>query len=306
MIGNIYYRTSYDGLDVFRVFGEFQDKLYCMREYDSIYESVKVNKDYFNSGFNFIPPIGKMIFLILEVQNYKDVAVVFLKKDGNNMKAEAVCRQNIIDIYSRLYASDVYDCRLGMSLCRNTSINDDIFKTMFVADKIIEAHTVSIYLDDRISNIVKMVPQLKFNVMLKRIKKNIEDNRKIKDLPPPKGLCESIFKLMINTGFDDDYYNSLDIITLPISLRKSYEKRTLGVLEQRILEDKIEKHLLNNVIVKYSKDIEFDKIKKKYLLVTDRYRDLYVVLFDESFPILPEYANNHLDILRKFNIVKKL
>ena len=305
IIGNIYYRNSYDGLDVFRVFGEVRDTLYCRREYDTIQETVTVKRNYFNSGFKLLSPIGKMIFMILDMpENTKDVAIVFLRKNRlGDFSPEAICRQNIIDMYSSMYEGDIYNSRLGMSLCKETAINDDMYKVMLMANGISSAHTVSTYLDDRISNIVKMVPQLKFNVMLKRIKKTIEDKRKTKHLPPPKGLCESIFKLMINTGFDDDYYRSLGILTVPISLRKSYENRTLEVLDLKIIENMISKHLVNNMIVKYTKDVEFDKIKKDYILVADRYRDIYIVVYDKSYPMLPDYAGNHLDILRKFRVV---
>lgn len=304
IVGNIYYKNNYDGLDVFRVFGEFNGTLYCRREYDTIQESVKVNTDYFNRGFKLIPPCGKMLFMILDLPDKsKDVAIVFLKKNGNDFRTEAVCRQNIVDMYSSMYARDYYDYRLGMSLCRENSISEDMYRAMFNVDGISTCYSVSTYMDDKLGFIVNMVPQIEFSFMLRKIKTAIEYQRKARHLPPPKGLCSSLLNLIVNTGFDDDYYRALQIIPLPISLRKSYEKRTLGVLEQRILEDIIGKHVVNNQLVRYSKDVNFDMISKDYLLLADRHRDLYILVFDDIYPVLPEYANNHLDILRRFHMV---
>lgn len=306
MIGNIYYRKNLCGLDVFRVYGEIKrDTLFCKRYYDDAIETYKLNYKYFNSNFNKFSPVGKLAFFVLKNNGIKDIAIAFMRKEDMNSDhiPYAVCRQNMVDHYDLMAKGDPMECKLGCAMSKDTAPNMAVYKSLFSADEVVSCFTVSTYLDDRLSELVSMAPQLELCFILDQLKEYLTKKYERMGYSAPKGLYKTPLQLMMGTDFEAEYYRALKIIPMPISLRIAYKAHELGTLELTILKDITGKIITNNKLVKYSKDIDFSKVTRDYLLLVDINRNLYIVLFDEIYTALPEYAGNHLDILRKFKVV---
>lgn len=281
-LGDKFYRHSEDeSIQVLRVIKIKNTDLFVLED-EKTKERFKANTLALKEDYTKLKPDGFLCFTIAELQEgLKDVIVALYKRkdleDGLNIPY-AVCRQNIYDLHSSQIIREGYNENIqyiGMSMSKDTVPEGVNFEIILACNGISDKYDVSVYMNDKLEDILAMIKVKKFDIVLETLSNNMSSVNVV-------GSCKTLKDLLEQNKFMFDFHSAFNIheITVPIeTIGDTYEL----IPEQRImLEDMLKVEMFKTYVLEYDKEINFSKIERDYVLVSDYYNKLYVIAYDKG------------------------
>lgn len=280
----------------------------------------KINKSVLDDNYILLEPDGYILFSIVSLQDgIRDVIVsMFRNKDMDNAIPYCVCRQNVINAYSsmiRFQDRDSFTAKdVGMCMSID-SIPDDVdYNIMTACNGIEHASMVAIYLDDTLDIILSCLKLSKFDNVLESL---FQDSLKLlsdydrfarNEDPISKGYCRTLKTLLENNDFMYDFRRAFNITKVDIDLKGNVtEDNKLSDSAKDKLQRIYNKYILDELVIKFDKDIDIDSIVHNMIMICDINDDIYIIQFTEGKEYIEEQirSNNKMSPTEKLEAVFK-
>lgn len=282
-IGDKFYKSNGDEYSVIRVVRMKNTETCVIKDEENKLYSIK--KKTLMDDYKRIKPDGYITFTVVKVGDGKDV-IVSLNRTREIEKGVdipyAVCRQNIYDVFTNNLLKEGPQSTteakyVGVSVSVETIPADVPFQITLACDGVDYARMVSVYLDDKLEDILRFVKPDRFDTALRYLKENSVNSGFV-------GYCDSLKDLLFNNQFMIDFYSAFNILQVPCTI--IYDDSVNGVDVQMNIEqamwvsDIMRKTMVNPILIKYSKEIRVDLIQRDYTLISDSLGDIYIMVYD--------------------------
>jgi|GEM_PF-2811717 len=290
MIGQIYYKFLGDELHKLRItkYVKSSNKYHCK---DNKGEILKLSeqdlKDY---EYILLRPNGYLTIssVILE-QNLHDVIVGFHKTEdiekGDNVPY-AICRQSVMDIYANLTNRNIDNFTyVGVAVDKDSCPEDVDYKMMIACNAVDKSELVAYYIGDDIKELLSWTKLSYYDSVLDYMY-NIANKTKF------KGYCNTVYDLIDQNQFIHNIYRAFNIKPVDLEFTMSDDQDELynGNPLIPLVENIVKTHISSVQIMKYGYDIDFNQIKRSYLLIADLKGSIYLLIYDEGDYYNPGYA----------------
>lgn len=302
-VGDKYYKVlEDDSVDIFRVTKVIQDKIRVTRGINN----KKVTLDYFKD-YTKINPDGFIFFNVVnmgptEVEG-QDVLITLNRKEDikkHNGVPYMACRQNIFDLYSNP-TNNTNNTILGMSMTVDTVPEGSKYEDILACYGIEYYEKVAIYLEDSLDDILSLVHDpSRFNKVLWKIYNGMKDSEFT-------GLSKDLKELVNTTHFEFDFKRSFNIHQVDFRVSINIADNSLYHTTKCHIEDIIKEEIVDSYVLPYDKEINLSAIERKYILVSDMYKDLYVIAYDSGEYVNRPYEdmNDKTEVIELIRRIKK-
>lgn len=281
-VGDKFYKydEKEDKTEIVRIIKQKNENTFTCIDQDTK-EKKKKTRQELENDFIKVKSHGQLVFSIVELElGFKDVVVALYTRedmDKGELLPFAVCRQNIVDIFTMNinHKKDTYFT--GLSLNKNNSPEGFNFEMMIACNRIIESNIVSCYLDDELDFLLSLINHSKYDTTLLSLSTITNKN--------VMGHCDSLTQLLKENDFHYDFLRAFNIH------RFDFEIETIDgielIAEQRIfLEDFLKCEMFKTYVIKYDDSINLKKIKRTNIKVYDSKGNIYIIAYDKG-----EYIN---------------
>lgn len=290
MIGQIYYKFLGDELHKLRItkYVKSSNKYHCK---DNKGEVLKLSeedlKDY---DYILLKPNGYLTIssVILEL-NLHDIIVGFHKMDeiekGDNTPY-ACCRQSVADIYANITNRSIEDFEyVGVAIDKDTCPEDIDYRMMLACNAIDKSEIVAYYIGDDIKELLSWTKLSYYDSVLDYMYQIVNKTKF-------KGYCKTVYELLDLNQFIHNVYRAFNIkpVNLEFTMTEDQDDLYDGNPLIPMVENIIKAHISSVQIMKYGYDIDFNQIKRSYLLIADLKGNIYVLIYDEGDYYNPGYA----------------
>ena len=276
-------------------------------------EQRKVSFEELNKNYVRLKPDGFITFGIANLYgDLKDVMVLVNRSEDTQKGSGlpySVCRQCVIDLFAKQLSPDNVDYT-GISISQDTCPADVQFENYLACESVDKSETISFYIGDKLNNILAILKYTKdydqtlldlhdsHCMYLANNNKFIADTYKRK--PEVDGYCSDLNSLLRLNNFDYDLQMAFGIIPLDmdfentqnsIAIKDSVGNYALTTEASKILSSILLVTIDKSLVVKYDKDIDLNAIKRRFCLVSDKNRDVYLVAYTISGKFHPEISN---------------
>lgn len=277
--------------------GEDYPEIIRICKVDEVKKTIQVLDSKFNKKkitledidkYRQLNPDGIISISIVKNGNISDVIVSLGRFNNNEHDGNlpyAVCRQLIYDVFSNLARKTEGVVYAGMSISQETCPANINFKDSLLCDKLIDNRSLSVYLDDTLDDILRLISTKKYDSILR----NLYELSKSTDLgtfePGTIGLgfCSSFRELLEKNNFMYDFRRAFKIIDVPHPIVE--EDEALSIQNVIYLENELKFNIMETYLIKYTKEIDLRTIKRNYMLVSssaENNKSIYIVAFDKS------------------------
>lgn len=255
-------------------------------------------------------PDGYITFNIVTIgNNLKDVMVLINKKkdiESGIGLPYAVCRQCVVDLFAKQLSPDNVDY-VGISISQDSCPADVNFENYLACESVNKSECLSFYIGDKLDNILSVLKNEKeYDQVLVELNEShcmylANNNSFIADMYKNKdevdGYCKSLRQLLNINNFYYDLNIAFGIIPLDLPFENSIDSvavkdvsgnYTLNTMARSILSSILMVSIDKSLIVKFGKDIDLSAIKRRYCLVSDRDKDVYLVAYTISGKFHPD------------------
>lgn len=227
-----------------------------------------------------LKPDAYITFSIVTLeQNMKDIIVSMHRRkdiDDGIQTPYAACRQSILDLFAnQIIKDDRY--YIGCSMSKDTCPPDVEYEIILSCNSINKMYMVSAYIDDSLEDWLKVIPVSKFDEVLRNINGKIDNVH---------GYSETLKDLLETNCFMYDFHKGFNIDTVPFEVKYNEVTLELDSNQTTYLEDLYKNEMFKTYVIKFTKEISLDKIKRYYVLISDSNKDLYIIAYDRG-----EYLN---------------
>lgn len=262
------------------------DNSIIFKDEEGLKSTIKI-KD-LSDKYVMITPDAFVNFIIAEEElngvKFTDLYVCVNKTpdtiDGN-MRPSLIMRQNYFSKFKNVNLSAL-DSVIYVGECA-TIINStpQELEEMLTFDRIRKSYSVSIYLDDKLSDILDCVPnKFKKDVVstLAEIKTPLASN--------VEGVTSSLEEFMVDNNFMDNFRAIFNILSIdfPIVLGdESYNSDgdiVLNDKQKKRFEDTLRRYITDIKVIKYDKDIDVSQIVSvQHSVVCDSNDDIFIIAY---------------------------
>lgn len=255
----------------------------------NIGERVKIKIGTLTEEYQKLSPDGYISFNIASIgKGLRDVAAIITRTKDINQGAQlpfGICRQCVSDLFAKQLTPDHVDY-VGISISQETCPADVKFENYLACDGIEVNETVAYYIGDKLPDILKILKYTKeydqalvdlFDshcMYLANNNKFIAESYKIKS--DVDGYCKSLNQLLEMNNFEYDLLRAFDIIPTDLD-KENFSEGTLSPVAAEVLSGLLTMTIDKSIVLKYDKDIDLSKIKRRYCLVSDKDSNVYVV-----------------------------
>lgn len=251
----------------------------------------KTTKSTIEECYIKLRPNGFLTFSVVDVSN-GNTDIMATISTYNDIKAGikepyAVCRQCALDLFAKQLNPDNMDY-VGISVSRDTCPADVDFSNFFACNGILYSETMSYYIGDTLESCLDIIkkPRRFSDVLEENFNKHCmylaNGNKFIaqtyKDKEEVDGYCKSLPKLLELNNFGYDVYSAFGIISTDLT-SDDFSEQTLSGLAMEVLGSLLRVEIGKSLVVPYDRDIDFNKIKRRYCLVSDVDNNIYVVAY---------------------------
>ena len=208
----------------------------------------------------------------------------------------AICRQSITNLFYNIAVKDESEMRSGMSLNQmNCPAGFDI-GLMVAANKIIKSDFINFYLDEKVEDVLKLIPITKYNSILANLYSRhvkASNNPALTFKKEDKGWCKDLLTLLDMNGFQNDVNEMLNITDIEFDISDFIVKKPMpwsgeGEMEYDCANDELlawlsyctKKNIVDAPIIEYGYDIDLDSenfLNSDHFLLRDKTNKVYVV-----------------------------
>lgn len=272
------YNEGCDEPEVIRIRNIDYDKG-IVKYFDSNNKKNKMSYDDLTNKFKMLAPDGLISFSIVQVDKNPDVIVAlkaFPKKEEDFKKMNdlpyAICRQMVADFFTNNFDPD--DIILGVSVTQDTCPANIDFNLMLACTALYFSKMVAVYLDDTLEVILSLFDNSRFDSVFEELEKTY---------PNTKGIVNSLEVLLRTNNFMYDFRKCFNIIEVPFKIDE--ESEALSIINIDYLSRELKVNIVETYLVRYSRTIDFSKIRRDYVLVAsaqDGFDKVYLVGYDKQ------------------------
>ena len=246
-------------------------------------ERFSLSSEAFTKKYRALKADGMMMFTIVELEDdLNDVIVSVNKIPCEDNIPFAICRQSIYDFFTNDSNGKVYDNNnamyVGVSVSKETCPANIQYEQLLICNEVKYNNPVVVYVDDTLDSILSLFRTKKYDDTL-RIHKQTQ-------IPKFSGMAigyaESLKQLLEINNFMYDFRKCFGVVDLPLAIG---DAETLDIGNTEYLEREVKKNIMNTYVMKYSREINFDKMARDYVLATssaEKYENLYIVAYDAT------------------------
>lgn len=254
-------------------------------------ERFKISRDKLISEFTRLKPDGYISFAIALLENnLKDVIVsLYRRKDLDNGETipYAVCRQNIFDLFTNQIKKN-NKTYIGVSMSKDTVPEGVPYEILLACNGLADNYMVATYIDDTLDNLLSMIRESKFDIVLQTLANNVTDKSIV-------GSCTTIRQLLTENNFMYDFYKGFDIIKLLLDIEIIPGTNEIAPYLREALENELKVEMFKTYILEYDKEIDLNKIERDYVLLSDKNDKLFILAYDKGKYINRYYQQNIKD-----------
>lgn len=201
-------------------------------------------------------PDGMITASKVHINGQNDV-VITLHRDDEQLPY-AVCRQNIVDIFSPPQPDLTV---LGVSVSVDTCPSNANIVQFLAADETLVFKAMAVYKDDSLTRILRYLGNKKpFDTALKQYLMDIEavDSFII-------GTCSNLKWLLSANNFMDDFRSCFHVIDTNLEIRVDQE--ALNIIQADNLSGLIGDTIADSAIVQYDRTVNMNDIDKKHVII---------------------------------------
>lgn len=244
----------------------------------------KSSYEYIAKNFKMLAPDGLISFNHVNMPDGNEDVIVALKafpktdKEWDNMSdmPYAICRQMSADVFSNTF--DVEHPIIGISISQDTCPANVDYGVMLACTGLNYSRMIAVYLDDTLDKILSLFD----NKIFDKVFENVIYPR-WKDT---RGCCQSLEELLRTNKFMFDFRKCFRVIEVPFIITEDdVQSEQLCELNTNFLANELKINITETYLIEYSRDIDFSKFKRKYVLISSAdngFSKVYVVGYDEA------------------------
>ena len=180
---------------------------------------------------------------------------------GRNTVPDIICRQDTIDVFK--YSNESKYVPIGISIPRKACPSNMDYQVFMYAENIKDFRAIACYIDDSINTVLKYVgPLNRYNATMKKLYEKYRGTKMA-------GCNQNVYDLLVNTGFDRDFYELFGVLPYPFAIDMS--RSVMNEKEENIINSVIntdKNHRMTNIIyAPYDRGVDMSQIDSKYVLV---------------------------------------
>lgn len=280
----------------------------------------KINKEELENEYTLLEPDAYILFSIVVLQdNINDIVVSMYKTrdmiNGNNIP-QCVCRQNITNVHASMIRtvdrSHMDPTEVGMCMSIETIPDGIDYNIMTACNSLEHMVLVAAYLDDSLDTILGCIHRIaKYDSVLEILFQNhinyldneLYRKNDIKNMPIHSGYCRSLKSLLDYNKFMYDFRRAFGIAEIDINLSSNITSDyKLNDFAKQVIQDAYNKFILNEIVIKYDKDIDLDSIKEDKIIICDNNDEIYLITYTSG----KEYIKSVTKINSKMTASEKL
>lgn len=253
---------------------------------------IDLNNSDILDNYTMLTPDGYITFNIATMggTDLRDV-IVFITKNSDLLNGDTVpycvCRQSVNDLFT--FTAGEQKQYFGISVSKDSCPADVEFTNYLACNGVEEYVAVSIYIGDKLDEILSLFKHKDFDNVLynlfdsrcKYVSSNIKyianKNMQKRYLD---GYCKTLNDLLKINNFEYDFYRAFNIIPIKESLKdNNNEECPTSVVD--FLRVVLRRDIDKSIVIPYDKSIDLSKIERKYTLVADINRDVYIIAYTD-------------------------
>lgn len=234
------------------------------------------------SSYKILAPDGMIYFSKVKVGADYDVIVALqpypkTEKGWEDLKGNpyVVCRQMAADIFSNMLDPD--NMIIGVTISKDTCPPNVDYTCMLGCDSMEYSKIVAVYMDDTLDNILSLFDNKIFDEVFTSLESKYGHLN---------GYCHNLKELLESNNFMFDFRRCFKITEVPFEIStEDIEYGELDIQNTKYLEQELKTNIKKTYLVKYSRDIDFSRIKRKYIFIAsakENYANLYLLGYDEE------------------------
>lgn len=268
-----------------------------------------ITVSHIKDNYTLLNPDGYITFniAIMGESNIKDV-IVFLNKSKDMEMGDTipycVCRQSVNDLFTATTSAQTGKSYYGISVSKDTCPADVQYENYLACNGVEKFVIVAVYIGDKLQDILNLFKHKDFDTVLYNLFvsrcKYVSDNIKFiinKNMQKRyiNGYCKNLSDLLQINNFEYDLYRAFDILPLNVDL-SGCENEEFPIAQLETLKCSIRRNIDKSIVIKYDKSIDLSKIERKYTLVADSNKDVYIVAYTDTGIYQVPTNGNLLDI----------
>lgn len=247
-------------------------------------EKKKDSYTFITKNFKMLAPDGLINFSHVTMTEGNEDIIVALKafpktdEEWNNMSnmPYAICRQMVADVFASSFNPD--DPIIGVSISQDSCPANVDFNLMLACTGLKYSRMVAVYLDDTLDIILSLFDN--------RIFDNVFETVIYPRWQDTKGACQSLKELLRTNNFMYDFRKCFGVKEVPFEITKDDVKsEQLDELNTNFLASELKTTITETYLIRYARDIDFSKFKRKYVLVSSAdngFSEVFIVGYDEA------------------------
>lgn len=279
----------------------------------------KIEKQVLLNNYTLLIPDAILGLSIVQVSDLEDVMVTVYRRkeiDEKSVLPYCVCRQNITDFFGNALDPNFSSC--GMSVTLNTLPEGVPMENILACDGVNKQTSIALYIDDTLSDILGLIKSKNYDIVLYNLFmdhakyiSNKHSNPKVYfDIVSKQntldGYCKTLKDLLVYNNFMYDVMVGFNIYPLEVDLNNTEDKTSDEYFKFiKYLSTLLRENIVDTLILKYDKDIDLSTIENKYVLVSDKNENLYVVAYISSgkYHIPVEEVESTDNITQLYNVI---
>lgn len=247
-------------------------------------EKKKDSYTFITKNFKMLAPDGLMNFSHVTMTEGNEDIIIALKpfpktdEELANMSnlPYAICRQMVADVFASSFNPD--DPIIGVSISQDSCPANIDFNLMLACTGLKYSRMIAIYLDDTLDKILGLFDNKIFDKVFETvIYPRWQDT---------KGSCCSLSELLKTNNFMYDFRKCFNIREVPFAITEdNIKSEQLDELNTNFLTNELKTNITETYLIRYARDIDFSKFKRKYVLVSsadNNFSEVFVVGYDEN------------------------
>ena len=256
-------------------------------------EVLRIPIEELKKDYTLLLPDAAISFCIVGLaDNLEDVIVTMNRFSDLNEGVQipyCVCRQNVRDLHANIVKTDFLKHNfVGCSISIDTCPPEVDYNIMLACNSINFSTILYTYCDDSLEDMLMCIPHIdKYDRVLDDLYRSYA---KVKHLPVSKesdgihGYCSTLRKLLVDNNFMYDFRAGLGIWSINTTMKVDNANKIEPVFKESI-EIMVSHRMMNEICVKYHKDVDLDLIKRSYVLIADANDDIYLIVYDKGLNI---------------------
>lgn len=264
--------------------------------------------------YTLLSPDAVATFNVAKIQHLEDVIVVVYRKDEIDRKDEIpyiVCRQSITDFFSNAVAPEMQYC--GVCLSKESCPEGVDIQQTLACDGVSRSEQVMIYMDDKLDTILSFVKTKEYdNILyslfvdhLRYVSKSRGGDIFFKNAineDAIDGYCKNLRDLLSYNNFMFDLHRGFNIYPMDIDLNKDVDAE-LSEDNKKVLSRYMCKNITDSYVIRFTKEIDLNKIQKEYILISDKSEDVFLVAYRHQgkyhIPVEEIESEDNIELLAK-------